>query len=207
MLCSFRELVLEVMEGMTLPDSADMSDRRRQTFLGWLAATPGCKEGNPDQTYWIVESLLGISYETSKAEEGQASSSVPPWRNSQVAAMGSMKVIRVSNVQVAGMHFVDMLKSFMKETQHPHSGPAWSGEAKALHGQPSVDWQLFAVIKDFSQNETHSLYQNVDGWFCQKPLCCSHPAWQKSSQASPAFFIHMQRQTLHAHTFVSNMPC
>ena len=174
---------------------ADEDMQYQHMFSQWLQPQPGIIEGNCDETYHIVESLLDVSY-SGQGQQSPANRKLHPWQMSKVDAVGSMKVIRVSDVKKSGRHFFAMLESFLQQTAHANSsGPAWSGMVEAdqqgsfpgLSHRPRIHWYLFAVIKDFSQDEaSKKLQQNVPAWFLRRQLCSIHPAAKVSPEVSAA---------------------
>ncbi|KAL0049952.1 hypothetical protein WJX82_001553 [Trebouxia sp. C0006] len=182
------EVLAELLDGV---DGAAEDERYQRMFLQWLQPQPGVKEGNPDETYHIIESLLDVKYPAcTRAEQGPH-----PWQMLHVDAVGTMKVVRVSDAKRGGKHFTAMLQSFLCQTAKPSSsGPAWSGmiEVDTQSTSPRSllthrsHWYLFAVIKDFSQDDaSKKLQQNIPAWFLQRQLCKIHPV----SKASPE--VHM----------------
>ena len=174
-------LLAEMLDGV---DGVDEESRYQKMFSQWLQPRPGAKEGNPDATYHIVESLLDVRYSIHN-ESGQPSM---PWQMSDVDAVGTMKVVRVSDVKTGGRHFVAMLESFLRQTaQDTSSGPVWSGmievDEQGSSSKHRIRWSLFAVIKDFSQDEpSKKLQQNVPNWFLRRRLCRIHPAIKASPE-------------------------
>ena len=154
-------------------------------FSQWLQPQPRVVHGNPDETYHIIESLLTVKYISTVGDSDTA-----PWARADIDALGTMKVIRVTDVKRGGKDFVTMLKSFLKETARGgHAGPAWSGIAQSSSPHSAstchVRWDLFAVIKDFSQDEaSKKLIQNVPAWFLRRRLCSAHPAVTNVTQVS-----------------------
>lgn len=165
-------------------DGDDEESRYQTMFAQWLRPQPGANEGNPDATYHIVESLLDVRYSILN-KSGQPSI---PWQMSDVDAVGTMKVVRVSDVKTGGKHFFAMLESFLRQTaQQTSSGPIWSGmieiDEQGSLSKHTMHWFLFAVIKDFSQDEpSKKLQQNVPAWFLRRQLCQSHPAVKASPE-------------------------
>ena len=153
-------------------------------FLQWLAPT-----GKPDATYDIVESLLTMSY--------GAESCATPWQQPDVAVLGSMKVVRVTGVKRAGKHFHGILVKFLEHTARAGgSGPRWQGfeqtsmpvsspTAASASVSDRRKWQLFAVIKDFGQNEPIKKL-SVPISVLHKPISSRHPAFKQVSCCSCA---------------------
>lgn len=196
-------MLAEMLDGV---DGADEASRYQSMFSQWLQPQPGAREGRPDQTYHIIESLLDVKYLTNNMSDQH------PWQMSDVDAVGSMKVVRVSDVKTSGKHFVAMLQSFLHQTAQPtSSGPAWSGmievdkqgsSATALRHKRH--WYLFAVIRDFSQDEaSKKLQQNVPAWFLRRQLCQIHPVLKVSPEvrATSACECIIMRYCCSAHIF------
>ena len=178
MYCSFVEemaekVLNEMLDGVEGPNH----DAKLCTmFTQWLQPDSNVTAGNPDETYRIVESLLTVHY----GEWVSSQAHLHPWQCSDIDALGSMKVLRVSDTK-KGKQFVDMLSAFLQETSRPGSGPAWAGHLpdslSPRSARHSVRWLLFAIIKDFSQDEaSKKLQQNVPAWFLKRQLPSSHPA-------------------------------
>lgn len=185
------KVLAEMLAGV---EGADEDQRYQHMFSQWLRPQPGVNEGNSDETYHIVESLLDVSY-SGLGQNSSANKKLHPWQMSNIDAVGTMKVIRVSDVKRSGRHFVAMLESFLQQTARADSsGPAWSGMVEADQGsfpglshRPRTHWYLFAVIKDFSQDEaSKKLQQNVPAWFLRRQLCRIHPATKASPEVSAA---------------------
>lgn len=181
------EVLAELLDGV---DGAAEDKRYQRMFLQWLQPQPGVKEGNPDETYHIIESLLDVKYPAcTRAEQGPH-----PWQMLHVDAVGTMKVVRVSDAKRGGKHFTAMLQSFLCQTAKPSSSdPAWSGmiEVDTQSTSPRSllthrsHWYLFAVIKDFSQDDaSKKLQQNIPAWFLQRQLCKIHPVSKASPEVS-----------------------
>ena len=157
----------------------------QRMFSQWLQPQSGVAHGNPDETYHIIEGLLTVKYNLNTGNQDTA-----PWMRAEIDALGTMKVIRVTDVKRGGKDFVTMLKSFLKETaREGRAGPAWSGIVQSSSPHPSstrsVRWDLFGVIKDFSQDEaSKKLIQNVPAWFLRRKLCSAHPAVKSVTQVS-----------------------
>lgn len=187
------KLLQDMLDGV---EGVDEDNQRKAMFSQWLKPQPGATAGNCDETYCIVESLLTVSYTT---QTESAASSMPLWQRSDIDAMGSMKVIRVSDVKTGGRLFNTLLHAFLKFTARPGAkGPAWSGlvskDNSSSHSKAS--WQLFAVIKDFSQDEaSKKLEHNIPTWFRQRRLCSSHPC------------LKTPIQVMSCHTCVCTVIC
>lgn len=184
--CSFiKDLVFEVLKGMLRGVEGDSDNiRYMNMFSQWLKPEPSVTAGNPDETYYIVEGLLTVCYPDQTDASRQGAS---PWQRSDIDAVGSMKVIRVTDVRTGGRHFMAMLTTFLAATERPNSGPAWSGMTSnsQSHSGRLARWSLFAVIKDFSQDETSKkLEQNVPAWFRSRRLCSSHPALKSPAEVT-----------------------
>ncbi len=143
-------------------------------FLQWLSSA-----SKPDATYDIVETLLTMDHDTS--------ASTCPWQDLDAAVIGSMKVVRVTGVKRAGKHFHGVLVKFLEHTaRHGASGPQWQGfEHASSTSNPSVSsasgrrkWQLFAVIKDFGQDEPNKKL-SVPTSVLHKPVSSKHPSYQQ----------------------------
>ena len=188
------KVLAEMLDGV---EGADEDMQYQHMFSQWLRPQPGITVGNCDETYHIVESLLDVTY-PGLALQSLVNNGRHPWQMSSVDAVGSMKVIRVSDVKKSGRHFFAMLESFLQQTAHANSsGPAWSGMVEAdqqgsfpgLSYRPRTHWYLFAVIKDFSQDEaSKKLQQNVPAWFLRRQLCCIHPVTKASPEVSAAAY-------------------
>lgn len=156
-----RDIIFKLLEDMLEGVAGDDDPSRYvNMFLQWLQPQPGVTSGNPDETYHIVEGLVTVRYSD---DTTKSSSGVPVWQRPDADGVGSMKVIRVSDVR-SGAHFVAMLETFLAATARPKSGPAWSGSASSQLSPTGRHprWLLFAVIKDFSENEaSKKLEQNV----------------------------------------------
>ena len=154
----------------------DESSKYTNMFTQWLRPQAHVTTGNPGESYRIVEGLLSISY---PSQTGLISQDRPAWQSLDADAVGSMQVIRVSDVQ-KGKQLQATLRSFLAETERRESGPTWSGvrtESSPSHLTSHVRWSLFAVIKDFSQREgSNKLENNVPAWFRRRRLCSMHPA-------------------------------
>ena len=113
------EVLAELLDGV---DGAAEDERYQRVFLQWLQPQPGVKEGNPDETYHIIKSLLDVKYPACTCAE----QAPHPWQMLHVDAVGTMKVVRVSDAKRGGKHFTAMLQSFLRQTAKPSSS--------ALHG-------------------------------------------------------------------------
>ena len=179
-------LIYKVLEEM-VDDVHETDDsnyaRYERMFKQWLQPQTGMRQRSPDETYHIVESLLDVKYPSENSS--LQSACLSPWQQPDADAVGTMKVIRVSDVKTGGKHFFAMLRSFLQETARPDAlGPAWSGPAPNSSHRHNTRWSLFAVIKDFSQDEAKKLQQNIPPWFLHRRLCQSHPAVKAASEAS-----------------------
>ena len=180
------KVLAEMLDGV---EGANQDVQYQNMFSQWLQPQAGITEGNCDETYHIVESLLDMTY-PGLGPQSSANRKLHPWQMSNVDAVGTMKVIRVSDVK-NGVQFVDMLGSFLQQTAHADSsGPAWSGmvEADQQGNFPGLsyrprEWFLFAVIKDFGQNQG-KMQGNVPLWFLRRQLCRIHPATKASPEVS-----------------------
>lgn len=179
------EVLAELLDGV---DGADENDRYQRMFSQWLQPQPGVTEGNPDETYHIIESLLDVKY----SARTRAKQDPHPWHMLDVDAVGTMKVVRVSDAKRGGRDFTAMLQSFLRQTASSR-GPAWSGmievdtQSSSPRSLPThrTHWYLFAVIKDFSQDEaSKKLQQNIPAWFLQRQLCQIHPVSKASPEVS-----------------------
>ena len=148
-------------------------------FLQWLSSV-----SKPDATYDIVETLLTMVHDASADD---TSASACPWQDPDATVIGSMKVVRVTGVKRAGKHFHGVLVKYLEHTaRHGGSGPHWQGfEHAPSTSSPSTSsasgrrkWQLFAVIKDFGQDEPHKKL-GVPTSVLRKPVSSKHPAYQQ----------------------------
>lgn len=193
-LCRFiDQLVYKVLEDMLKGvEGEDDPTQYSNMFLQWLSPQAD-KAGDPDETYCIIEGLLTVHY----ADRTSPSDGSKLWQRSDVDGVGSMKVIRVTDVKTGGKDFLAMLNTFLTATARPGSGPAWTGMASSSshhagshssskgHFSSPNQWSLFAVIKDFSQEEvSNSMSKNVPAWFLKRRLCSSHPALKDTSEVN-----------------------